>query len=66
MKTYELSNENGWVSIPATIKEVVAHFKDEHTEKMTLMDLLVLKPRVKNQITKIDCYEENEISNLSL
>lgn len=58
MRTYNVNNGAGFIELPATIKKVVAHFKDGHTEEMGLLDFLVLKPSVKKQIVKIDCYDE--------
>lgn len=60
MKTYKIEETAGWLSIPATVKKVVAHFKDGHTEKYELIEFVTLKPKVKNSIAKIDCYEEGE------
>lgn len=57
MKTYGFA-ETGWVTLPTTIKKVVAHFKSGHTEEMPLLDFLTLKPSIKKQIVKIDCYDE--------
>lgn len=58
MRTYNVNNGAGFIELPATIKKVVAHFKDGQTEEMELLDFLMLKPRVKKQIVKIDCYDE--------
>ena len=60
MKTYEINNKTGWLELPATIKKVVAHFKDGHTEEMKLIDFVVLKSRVMKQIVEIDCYDEED------
>lgn len=57
MRTYNVNNGAGFIELPATIKKVVAHFKDGQTEEMELLDFLMLKPRVKKQIMKIDCYD---------
>lgn len=60
MRSYNVNNGAGFIELPATVKKVVAHFKDGHTEEMKLFDFLVLKPRVKKQIVKIDCYDEDD------
>lgn len=61
MKTYDVNNGAGFIELPATIKKVVAHFKNGHKEEMGLLDFLVLKPRVKKQIVKIDCYNDEDL-----
>lgn len=58
MITYELNNITGWLSIPTTVKLVIAHYKDGHSEEMTLLDFVCLKPKIKKLIEKIDCYDE--------
>ena len=63
MKTYEVNNGAGYISLPATVKKVVAHFKDGHTEEYSLLDFLVLKVRVKKRIVSIDCYDENDLND---
>lgn len=60
MRRYKIDNETGWIALPATIKKVVAHFKDGHTDEMKLVDLLILNPRIKKEIVMIECYDENE------
>jgi hypothetical protein len=37
----------------------VAHFRDGHKEKMSLVEFLVMG-RKRNQVKRIDCYEEGE------
>ena len=59
MVSYELSNETGWQSIPGGTHTIVAHFRDGHKEKMSLVDFLVMG-RKRNQVKRIDCYEEGE------
>lgn len=59
-KSYELSNETGWQSIPGGTHTIVAHFRDGHKEKMSLVDFLVMG-RKCNQVKRIDCYKEGEI-----
>lgn len=60
MVSYELSNETGWQSIPGGTHTIVAHFRDGHEEKMSLVDFLVMG-RKRNQVKRIDCYKEGEI-----
>lgn len=59
MVSYELSNETGWQSIPGGTHTIVAHFRDGHEEKMSLVEFLVMG-RKRNQVKRIDCYEEGE------
>ena len=59
MVSYELSNETGWQSIPGGIHTIVAHFRDGHKEKMSLVEFLVMG-RKRNQVKRIDCYKEGE------
>ena len=66
MVTVEFNDKTGWTSIPGSTRQVVVHFKDGCTEQMRLTDFLVLKPKAKKQIVKVDCYNEEEISKLSL
>lgn len=62
MQTIKIdSKKTGWVSLPGDTHSVVAHFEDNHKEKYSLVDFLVLKPKVKNMIVKIDCYKKGEI-----
>jgi hypothetical protein len=60
MVSYELSNETGWQSIPGDTHTIVAHFRDGHEEKMSLVDFLVMG-RKRNQVKRIDCYKEGEL-----
>ena len=65
MVEVEFDKKTGWAIIPGSTKQVVLHFKNGHTEEMKLVEFLALKPKIKKQIVKIDCYNENEIRNLS-
>ena len=57
MKSFILSNETGWLEIPGDTKLVIAHYKDGHTERFTIVEFLAMK---KDKIARIDCYAENE------
>lgn len=59
MKSFELSNETGWVTVPADTETIVAHFKDGHIEKMSLFDFLTMWQR-RNLMKRIDCYKKGE------
>ena len=60
MKTYKVNRCDGWLAIDANTKKIVAHYKDGHTEEFATIDFVILPPRIKKQIVKIDCYEKED------
>ena len=60
MKSYKLSNETGWQTIPGDTHTIVAHFRDGHKEKMRTYEFLMMGAK-RSQVKQIDCYKEGEI-----
>ena len=52
------TKSNGWIELPASVKRVIVYFKNGHNEEMDLLNFLTLKPQIKKQIVKIECYEK--------
>lgn len=50
----------GWVAIPPKTEKIVAHFKDGHTETISLVEYIIMGKRKKNLVNQIDCYSESE------
>lgn len=62
MKQIKFKDETYWISIPANVEKIVAHFKDGHCETMNFTDILFLRPSRKKQIFLLDCYEKGELN----
>jgi len=61
MTSIEVDNTvTGWVAIPPTTENIVAHFKDGHTETISLVEYIMMHKRKKNLVIQIDCYSASE------
>ena len=61
MTSIEVNNTvTGWVAIPPKTERIVAHFKDGHTEIVSLVEYITMEKRKKNLVNQIDCYLESE------
>ena len=61
MKTYQIDpNKTEWLRLDGQVSVIVAHFKDGHKEKFSLIDFVTLTRRRQRQITRIDCYNKGE------
>ena len=62
MKSVKVNpDKTRWTTFPGDTKTIIAHFKDGHKEKFTLVEflLLVAKKAYKNVI-QLDFYKEGE------
>ena len=61
MKSIEVDNTvTGWTAIPPKTEKIVAHFKDGHTETISLVEYITMHKRKKNLVIRIDCYSASE------
>ena len=61
MESIKVDNTvTGWTAIPSKTERIVAHFKDGHTETISLVEYITMPKRKYNKVIQIDCYSASE------